>query len=161
MTDIARDAAPAPPMARPRMAAGLLVRDPQGRILLVRPTYKQGWDIPGGYVEPSESPAQAAAREVVEELGVPLPVGSLLVVDWAPHPAEGDKLLFVFDGGQLEDVSTLVPDGSEIAEAAFFPVDDLDGRMPERLSRRLRLAAEQPIGNTIDNYAEHGTRRRE
>jgi ADP-ribose pyrophosphatase YjhB (NUDIX family) len=45
-------------MARPRVAAGLLVHDDQGRVLMVKPTYKDGWDIPGGYVEPDESPAQ-------------------------------------------------------------------------------------------------------
>jgi len=145
-------------MARPRVAAGLLVRDGEGRILLVRPTYKQGWDIPGGYVEPGESPAQAAAREVVEELGVPISVGALLVVDWAPHPAEGDKLLFIFDGGHLEDTSTLIPDGHEIAEAAFFSIPDLDGRMPERLARRLLLAAERPIGESLGIYSEYGSR---
>ena len=89
----------APPMATPRMAAGVLFRDPEGRVLLVKPSYKAGWDIPGGYVEPGESPKQAAQREVLEELGIEVPIGRLLVVDWAPHPNEGDKILFIFDGG--------------------------------------------------------------
>jgi 8-oxo-dGTP diphosphatase len=53
-------------MATPRMAAGIAIRDPGGRILLVRPTYKDGWDIPGGYVEPGESPAEACRRELKE-----------------------------------------------------------------------------------------------
>jgi len=35
-------------MATPRVAAGVLFRDAQGRVLLVKPTYKDGWDIPGG-----------------------------------------------------------------------------------------------------------------
>src|SRR3954471_408522 len=122
------DALSPPPMARPRVAAGMIVHDDQGRVLMVRPTYKDGWDIPGGYVEPDESPAQAAEREVSEELGLHRPPGRLLVVDWAPHPAEGDKLLFVFDGGILAstDVTLLRPDGREIVEARFWPVDDLD-----------------------------------
>ena len=60
-------------MARPRVAAGVLVYDDQGRILMVKPTYKNGWDIPGGYVEPDESPAKAAERELVEELGLHRP----------------------------------------------------------------------------------------
>ena len=93
-------------MARPRVAAGVLVHDDQGRILMVKPTYKDGWDIPGGYVEPDESPAQAAERELAEELNLRRTPGRLLVVDWAPHPAEGDKLLFVFDGGTLTDSET-------------------------------------------------------
>src|SRR3954447_22872141 len=136
------DALSLPPMARPRVAAGMLVHDDQGRVLMVRPTYKDGWDIPGGYVEPDESPAQAAERELAEELDLHRPPGRLLVVDWAPHPAEGDKLLFVFDGGALtsSDVAVLLPDGKEIAEVRFWPAKDLDELAPARLARRLRLA---------------------
>src|SRR4051794_34297997 len=59
-----------PPMATPRVAAGALIRDVEGRILLVKPTYKDGWDIPGGYVEPGESPADACNREIAEEIGL-------------------------------------------------------------------------------------------
>jgi 8-oxo-dGTP diphosphatase len=103
------------------MAAGVLFRDGAGRVLMLRPTYKEGWDIPGGNVEPGESPSAAAAREVKEELGVDRAVGRLLVVDWAPHPDEGDKLLFVVDGGPLAGHE---PDGfslqaEEVAEARF------------------------------------------
>jgi len=144
-------------MARPRVAAGVLVHDDQGRILMVKPTYKDGWDIPGGYVEPDESPAQAAERELVEELSLRRPPGRLLVVDWAPHPAEGDKLLFVFDGGRLtsSDVAVLSPDGDEIVEARFWPASDLDELAPARLVRRLRLALDAlSTGQTL--YAERG-----
>jgi 8-oxo-dGTP diphosphatase len=144
-------------MARPRVAAGILVHDDQGRVLMVKPTYKDGWDIPGGYVEPDESPAQAAERELAEELNLHRPPGRLLVVDWAPHPAEGDKLLFVFDGGRLSssDVAVLSPDGDEIAEARFWSADDLDELAPARLVRRLRLALDAlNTGQTL--YAERG-----
>lgn len=88
-------------MAAPRIAAGVIFRDDQGRVLLVKPTYKDGWDVPGAYVEPGESPRSAAIREVQEELDIRPKISSLLVVDWAPHPREGDKILFLFDGGHL------------------------------------------------------------
>jgi 8-oxo-dGTP diphosphatase len=144
-------------MATPHVAAGVLIRDPHSGILLVRPTYKQGWDIPGGYVEPRESPEEACRRELEEEIGLELELGQLLVVDWAPHPDEGDKLLFVFDAGVMTDAeaSTLLPDGEEIAEVRFHDEDELDGLMPARLSRRLHLALSAArTGQMI--YAEHG-----
>jgi hypothetical protein len=37
-------------VAAPRVAVGALLLDAQVRVLLAKPTYKQYWDIPGGYV---------------------------------------------------------------------------------------------------------------
>lgn len=130
--------------ARPRVASGVLYFDGADRVMLVKPTYKPLWEIPGGYVQPGESPAAAAAREVIEELGTRLPVGELLAVDWAPQPAEGDKLLFVFDGGQLspQQIAAVRVDGTEIGEFAFRGREELDGLLIPRLFRRVHAAIE-------------------
>lgn len=55
------------------LASGVLLFDDQDRVLLVDPTYKAGWEFPGGIVEPGEAPAHAGVREVAEELGIELP----------------------------------------------------------------------------------------
>jgi ADP-ribose pyrophosphatase YjhB (NUDIX family) len=55
-----------PPIATPRVAAGVLFFDDHGNVLLVDPSYKQGLEVPGGYVEPGESPRAACIREVHE-----------------------------------------------------------------------------------------------
>jgi len=140
--------------ATPRVAAGVLFRDAAGRVLLVKPTYKDGWEIPGGYVEKGESPRAAALREVNEELGADLDVTNLLVSDWAPHPNEGDKLLFIFRGGTLDegDLDRFELRSTEIAEARFFAIDELDNVMPARLARRVTQAARHGAGT----YLEHG-----
>jgi 8-oxo-dGTP diphosphatase len=52
-----------------RIAASVLFTGSDGRILLVEPTYKDYWEVPGGAVEAGESPRAAAVREVGEELG--------------------------------------------------------------------------------------------
>lgn len=141
--------------ATPRVAAGVLFRDDAGRVLLVKPTYKQGWDIPGGYVEPGESPKQAARRELHEELGISPPIGRLLAVDWAPHPDEGDKLLFIFDGGQVElETSRLTLEKDEIDRVQYVDLATADDRMPARLLERLRSAQQ----GADDPYLEHGRR---
>jgi len=144
--------------AAPRVAAGALFFDPAGRVLLVKPTYKRGWDIPGGYVTPGESPLAACRRELAEELGRSWPVQPQpLVVDWAPAPNEGDKILFVFDGGILPDGTlegATFADG-EIGDARFVGEDELETYLPDRLARRLRLAVQaRDKPRTI--YAEHG-----
>ncbi|MEV4013370.1 NUDIX hydrolase [Nonomuraea angiospora] len=79
------------PFAQARAAAGVLFFDEAGHVLLVRPTYKPYMDIPGGYVEPGETPHQACVREVREELGIQPAIGRLLVVDWAPLPQAGGQ----------------------------------------------------------------------
>jgi ADP-ribose pyrophosphatase YjhB (NUDIX family) len=73
------------------VAADVLIRDEAGRVLLVDPTYKDGWDLPGGMVEANESPRAAAARELGEELGLTVPLGRVLAIEWAPpHGPVGD-----------------------------------------------------------------------
>ncbi len=62
-------------------STGVLFRDAQGRVLLVEPSYKPNWEIPGGAVEADESPWATATRELIEELGWDRPLGRLLVVD--------------------------------------------------------------------------------
>ena len=137
-----------------RVASGVLFRDRNAHILLVKPVYKRGWDLPGGYVEPAESPRQAAIREVAEELGITAAVGRLLVVDWAPHPDEGDKLLFVFDGGVLDETAldSATLQAAEIAELRFAADGELPELLPERLLRRIRSAMSEPG----DPYLEYG-----
>lgn len=88
--------------ARPDCAAGALFVDDEGRVLIVEPTYKPRWEIPGGRVERGETPRAACLRELREELGLDLPLGRLLVVDWAPNVRD-EHVRFVFDGGTLTD----------------------------------------------------------
>ncbi|MDG4795122.1 NUDIX domain-containing protein [Micromonospora sp. WMMD1082] len=59
-------------LPRKRVAAGLLITDPDQRVLLVAPAYQVGWEIPGGCVEADQSPCKAAIREGREELGLEL-----------------------------------------------------------------------------------------
>lgn len=77
-----------------------LIRSDTGKILLCELTYKREWDLPGGIVDPLESPSQALSREVHEELGLTLPNLGLRLVNWLP-PWRGwdDACLFVFDLG--------------------------------------------------------------
>jgi 8-oxo-dGTP diphosphatase len=130
-------------LATKRLGAGLVCRDPAGRILLVRPTYKPTWEVPGGAVEADESPAAAVAREVREELGFSLHIGRLLVVDWLPpRPPKTEGLMLLFDGGVLDDQATLHFDlpADELREWDFVEANRLDSFVTEHMARRLRAA---------------------
>ncbi|WP_300012131.1 NUDIX hydrolase [Pseudonocardia sp.] len=142
--------------ARPDCAAGALFVDDEGRVLIVEPTYKPRWEIPGGQVERGETPREACLRELREELGLDLPLGRLLVVDWAPHVRD-EHVRFVFDGGTLTDAQL---DGielttGELASWAFLPPDELFVMLTPRLVRRVTAALEAR-GEGVTSYLEHG-----
>ncbi|MEV0372786.1 NUDIX hydrolase [Streptomyces sp. NPDC050636] len=119
--------------ARKRVAADVLLRDPTGRVLLVKPTYKPGWDLPGGMVEANEPPHDAATRELKEELGLVVTLRGVLIIDWvAPHGPWDDQISFIFDAGTLSEdqAAKIRPHDDELSEAAFLS--------PERAGELLR-----------------------
>lgn len=143
---------PSESFATPRVAAGAMFFDDDGRVMLVHPTYKDTWDLPGGYVERGESPAAACRRELAEELHIDRMPHRLLSVDWAPSDREGDKLLFLFDCGSLgTDVGQVELDGQELDRWEWVALEDLEKYVIPRLARRIRSTAYGGLG-----YLEHG-----
>ncbi|WP_327303417.1 NUDIX hydrolase [Streptomyces sp. NBC_01298] len=90
----------------PRVLAGAaaLFRDAEGRVLLVEPNYREGWALPGGTIESDtgESPRTAARRESAEEIGIDVPLGRLLAVDWSTGPGRPPLVAYLYDGGVLD-----------------------------------------------------------
>ena len=132
-------------LSRKRMAAGILFQDSRGRVLLVEPSYKPNWEIPGGVVEADESPWAAATRELSEELGWDRPLGRLLVVDYLlPQGSRPEGVMFVFDGGVLQErdlVGLVFPD-AEILSAVFVTLADARTKVKPMLADRLAAAVE-------------------
>jgi 8-oxo-dGTP diphosphatase len=104
------------------LAAGALITDPVGRLLLVKPNYRDYWTLPGGICEHGEPPHAGCAREVAEELGLALPVGALLAIDWLQPYGEQARptMHFVFDGGTVLGGDQIVLQAEELDEFGFF-----------------------------------------
>ncbi|MEU0369213.1 NUDIX domain-containing protein [Streptomyces sp. NPDC006283] len=137
------------------LAAGVLLFDQHDRVLLVDPTYKPGWEFPGGVVERGEAPARAGMREVTEELGIELTaVPRLLVVDWEPpRPPGYGGLRLLFDGGRLADADAarvLLP-GSELRGWKFVAEQEAADLLPPARYERLRWALRARERSTVLN----------
>lgn len=142
--------------ARKRVAADVVIRDERGRVLLVDPTYKDGWDLPGGMVEENESPRAGARRELSEELALTIEVGRPLVVEWVDaHGPWDDQIVFVFDGGVLPAsvAATLRIADGELAGWEFVTVEAAENRLRVDLWRRLRRACDA-LGDGGTGYQE-------
>ncbi|MEM7260242.1 MAG: NUDIX hydrolase, partial [Pseudomonadota bacterium] len=122
------------------------------RILLVVPTYKPEWEIPGGTVEENESPKDACIREISEELGTELRIGNLLTLDYRAEDDNGTELLiFLFDGGVLDE--------STIARIAL-PEDELAGFhfvTPQEAQHQLIPALYQLVINGLSQRLNRST----
>ncbi|MET8526775.1 NUDIX hydrolase [Micromonospora sp. NPDC005172] len=120
-------------------AAAAFITDPAGNVLLVKPTYRDQWAFPGGYVDEGEYPHDACAREIREELGVMLPVGALLVVDWAPPAGPRPRAIisFTFDCGSVARRDGFNLQGRELEDAAFFSCNEAERRLPSNVATRV------------------------
>jgi 8-oxo-dGTP pyrophosphatase MutT (NUDIX family) len=143
-------------LPRKRVGAGVLFRDDAGRVLVVEPTYKDTWELPGGAVEADESPRTACTREVEEELGLRVELGRMLCMEWqGPEPDRTESLMFVYDGGVLSSDRELRLAPDELASYRFVEPDKLRTLMSERVARRT-LAAVQAVAEGRLVELEHG-----
>ncbi|MGU3654517.1 MerR family transcriptional regulator [Mycolicibacterium sp. A43C] len=145
-------------LPRKRVAAGALFADGQGRILLVAPTYKRYWQLPGGVADADESPLAAAIRACQRELGLDVALGRLLVVDWVqPSANKIEGLLFVYDGGTLtrEQSDAIVLPSVELDQWAWCGSEQLPQRLPQFMLLRIQAAIRAQASKGVV-YLENG-----
>ncbi|QBI19191.1 NUDIX hydrolase [Egibacter rhizosphaerae] len=127
------------------LAAAVLCRELNGRMLIVHDVFKGAWTIPGGVVEPDERPSDAAAREAWEEAGVRVDVGRVLGLFAARRP---DRAIVVYDawpsaGGAVD------PEPQNVYEsdaAAWVTVDEALARIAPHVAFQVRRCLDEPGG---------------
>ncbi|MFI2378504.1 NUDIX domain-containing protein [Streptomyces sp. NPDC018964] len=130
----------------PRVLAGaaVLLRDEEGRVLLVEPNYREGWALPGGTVESDdgESPREGARRETAEEIGLDREPGRLLAVDWVRGPGRPPVVAYLYDGGVLgaDDFAAIRLQESELLSWRLVPRGELTEYLQGSLGRRVLAA---------------------
>lgn len=130
-------------LPRKRMAAAVLLHDKRGRVLLLEPSYKPNWELPGGAVEDHEAPWEAATRELLEELGWPVQLGPLLLVDYVrPQDQRPEGVVFVFDGGEISEATlpAVSFEDGEILSAGLHTVEQARSKVKALLADRITSA---------------------
>ncbi len=126
------------------VSAGALIFDLAGRLLILKPTYKSGWTIPGGVMEADgESPWQACRREVREECGIEVSQGRLACMDFRrPRPGRPGGVRFLFDCGAFGDerLAAIVVQPEEVSEYRFVALQDALPLLRGPIRRRVRAA---------------------
>jgi len=126
------------------VSAGALIFDQAGRLLILKPTYKTGWTIPGGVMEADgETPWDACRREVREECGIEVRGGRLACVDFRHgRPGHPGGIRFLFDCGIADDaaLAAITVQPEEIAGYRLVPLDTALALLRPPIRRRVRAA---------------------
>ena len=140
-----------PDIPRIPASAGALIFDDAGRLLILKPNYKQGWTIPGGQVEgDGESPWDACRRETLEECGLEVEHGRLVCVDFlSPRPQRPSAaprpggVRFLFDCGAFSDkrLKAVTLQADEIDEYRLVEMDEALALLSGPLRRRVSKSA--------------------
>jgi 8-oxo-dGTP pyrophosphatase MutT (NUDIX family) len=111
-------------------SAAVAIHDAERRVLMGLHSDRHIWVLPGGLIEPLETPADGAVRETWEETGLIVELIGILGVYGGPELlveyAGGDRCSYVgtifrgrIIGGELR------PDGKEILEVRYFSRSEL------------------------------------
>lgn len=112
----------------------------ESQLLIVNPTYRPDWLLPGGSVDEDESPLEAVRREVKEELGLEIPITRLLCLDYVHREQpKTESLQFIFAGGLLrpEEIAHIVLQESELSEYRFVALEEAASLLHWRIARRV------------------------
>jgi len=145
-------------LPKKRMGAGVLLYNEAKEILIVKPSYKNYWSIPGGVVEKNESPREAALRETKEEIGIKLGSVQFLGVDYYKDEYAVEGLHFLFFGGVLskKKIATIKLPQEELTDFQFVSQKKAGELLGKNLARRLPKCVDALKRDSVGLYLEQG-----
>lgn len=125
------------PRGRFRVGVLAMVLNDRSEVLLLRHHFRAGkpWGLPGGWLEPWESPEEGMRRELEEELGIDVAAPDLELVTAVGRPGQPHVEIFYRVRASVDP-----PANVEFDEYGYFAVDDLPDGMLDLHRETIRLA---------------------
>lgn len=125
-----------------------VVLDRQNRVFLIKHTYVRGWHLPGGGVETGETALEALSRELREEACIAIDEPPQLAGVFFNNRISRRDHVLVYVIRHFTVLEIKQPD-REIAEAGFFPLDQLpEGTTPATRRRLAEILQGHPLTET-------------
>lgn len=109
-------------LPRKIIGAKCIVRTRDGKVLLVKPNYRDYWHIPGGGVDAGEAPIDAAIRELKEETGLVVAKDRVRLVDVFHRPNDDLGIIYEYTDF-VDENSTITIQPDEIEAYEFVPAE--------------------------------------
>lgn len=143
-------------LPKKHIGTGVLIFNKSHQLLIVKPSYKDGWSIPGGGVDIDETPMIAALRETKEEVNLDLENIVLVCVEYTTKKGiKPETLQFIFYGGELEEneISKIILNENEHSDFRFVDISGAINLFNERLQYAIPFCIEA-IKNKNTAYIE-------
>ncbi len=143
-------------LAKVPTSGAAIIKNYKGEYLILKPNYKDYWEVPGGMTELNETPQLAVIREIEEELSIKIKNPRLFCVDFAiSNPF--NRILFLFDCGTFNEeiIEKIRLEEDEISEYKFVPYEEALKLLGPQLSNRLKSSV-RGLENNFCIYLENG-----
>ena len=141
-----------------RAGAGVIFFNDKKEILILKPNYRDNWILPGGVIDPNESPRQTVIREIKEELDLELKNPRFICVDYKHSQGiKPDGYFFIFYGGELSknQIKKIKLQNEELLEYKFSDILQAQNLLIYGIKNRLNTCLEAIEKNT-SFYLENG-----
>lgn len=130
-------------LPRKRMSAGGIILNPNNEVILVKPSYKNLWLLPGDVIEQLESPLDAIKRELREEISLDIDPIKLMFISYIKGKTKYEEALcFIFNFGTINNtmVKKIKIYNNEIIDFKFFKLNEIDNIVSENTKKAIHIA---------------------